>query len=189
MIVFVYGYEGSGEEHWQRWAAGALATRGCAVAFPALSAPAAPQRDVWVAELRAVVDDATRRRDPVTFVCHSLGCWAVDHLLTQHGTAGVHAALLVAPPSPFLLFEPADTFFPPPRRADVWAPLAARTLLVGSDNDDYASAEELHEVGSQLGVPCRILPGAGHINIAAGYGPWPFVLEWLTNVGAVPAGI
>jgi predicted alpha/beta hydrolase family esterase len=62
--------------------------------------------------------------------------------------------------------------------------LAARTLLVGSDNDDYASAEELQDVGRQLGVPCCILPGAGHINIAAGYGPWPFVLEWLKSVDA-----
>ena len=183
MIVFVYGYEGSGEGHWQRWAATALAERGVAVAFPELSDPATPQKDVWVAELRTVVDAAARRGDPVTFLCHSLGCWAVDHLLTEHGTAGVRGALLVAPPSPFLVFEPVDSFLPPPRRADVGAPLASRTLLVGSDNDDYASAEELEDVARRIGVPSRILPGAGHINIAAGYGPWPFVLDWLAAGG------
>ena len=187
MIVLVYGYEGSGEGHWQRWAAAVLAERGAAVAFPELSDPSSPRKDVWVDELRAVVESAARRNDPVTFLCHSLGCWAVDHLLTQHGTAGVHAALLVAPPSPFLIFEPVESFLPPPRRAEVWAPLASRTLLLGSDNDDYASAEELEDVARTLAVPCRILPGAGHINIAAGYGPWPFVLEWLTEVGAIPA--
>ena len=184
MIVFVYGYEGSGAGHWQRWAAAELTARGAAVAFPELSAPAAPEKDVWVAELHALVAPAARRNDPVTFVCHSLGCWAVDHLLATHGTAGVHGALLVAPPSPFLVFEAVDSFLPPPRRADVWAPLAARTLLVGSDNDDYASADELEDVAAELGVPCRILPGAGHINVAAGYGPWPFALEWLSSVGA-----
>ena len=188
MIVLVYGYEGSGDGHWQRWAAAALAERGAGVAFPKLSDPSSPRKDVWVDELRAVVESAARRDDPVTFLCHSLGCWAVDHLLTQHGTTGVHAALLVAPPSPFLVFEPVDSFLPPPRRAEVWAPLASRTLLVGSDNDDYASAEEFVDVARTLAVPCRILPGAGHINIAAGYGPWPFVLEWLTEVGALPAG-
>ena len=185
MIVFVYGYAGSGEGHWQRWAAAVLADRGVAVAFPELSDPSAPQKDVWVAELQTLVDAAARRGDPVTFLCHSLGCWAVDHLLSEHGSDGVHAALLVAPPSPFLVFEPVDSFVPPPRRAEVWAPLASRTLLIGSDNDDYASAEELEDVGRQLGVPCRILPGAGHINIAAGYGPWPFVLEWLTEISAL----
>ncbi len=182
MIVFVYGYEGSGDGHWQRWAAATLATQGVGVAFPELSDPAAPRKDTWVAELRAVVEAAAERGDPVTFLCHSLGCWAVDHYLTEHGSAGVHAALLVAPPSPFLLFEPVDSFLPPPRRAEVWAPLASRSLLVGSDNDDYASAEEIEDVGRQLGIPCRILPGAGHINIAAGYGPWPLVLEWLQTV-------
>ncbi len=184
MIVFVYGYEGSGEGHWQRWAAAALAARGIAVAFPELSSPAEPRKDVWVSELHAVVADAVRRGERVTFVCHSLGCWAVDHLLTTHGTDGVHGALLVAPPSPFLVFEAVDSFLPPPRRAAVWAPLASRTLLVGSDNDDYASAEELADVARELGVACRIFPGAGHINIAAGYGPWPFALEWLAEIGA-----
>jgi predicted alpha/beta hydrolase family esterase len=184
MIVFVYGYEGSGDGHWQRWAAAELAAHGTAVAFPELSDPSAPQKDQWVAELRAVVAAAVDRGDPVTFVCHSLGCWAVDHLLTEHGSAGVHAALLVAPPSPFLIFETVDSFLPPPRRRDVWAPLAARTLLVGSDDDDYASAEELEQVARTIGVPCEILPGAGHINIAAGYGPWPFVLDWVRKVDA-----
>ena len=182
MIVFVYGYEGSGDGHWQRWAAATLAERGTAVAFPELSDPAAPQKDVWVAELQKVVAAATARHEPITFVCHSLGCWAVDHLLTEHGSAGVHAALLVAPPSPFLVFEPVDSFLPPPRKSEVWAPLATRTLLVGSDDDDYASAEEFEEVARTLGVPCRIMPGAGHINIAAGFGPWPFVLDWLRAV-------
>jgi predicted alpha/beta hydrolase family esterase len=186
MIVLVYGYEGSGPGHWQRWAAATLAERGVTVAFPELPDPSAPQKGVWVAELRTVVEAAARRGDPVTFLCHSLGCWAVDHLLSEHGSQGIHAALLVAPPSPFLLFDPVDSFLPPPRRAEVWAPLAPRTLLVGSDNDDYASAAELEGVGRELGVACRILPAAGHINIAAGYGPWPFVLEWLTEVGALP---
>lgn len=184
MIVFVYGYEGSGDGHWQRWAAAELTARGAAVAFPELSDPAAPQKDVWVAELRTVVAAAAARHEPVTFVCHSLGCWAVDHLLTEHGTAGVHGALLVAPPSPFLVFEAVDSFLPPPRRPDVWAPLVARTLLVGSDNDDYAGPDEVEEIARTLGVPCRILSGAGHINIAAGYGPWPFALDWLRDVGA-----
>lgn len=184
MIVVVYGYEGSGEGHWQRWAAAELAAQGMRVAFPELSSPGAPQKDVWVAELATVLDDARRREDPVTFLCHSLGCWALDHLLNEHGTSGVHGALLVAPPSPFLVFEAVDSFLPPPRNPEVWAPIAARTLLVGSDDDDYAGPDEIEEVAARIGVTCRILPGAGHINIAAGYGPWPFVLDWVREVGA-----
>jgi hypothetical protein len=45
-------------------------------------------------------------------------------------------------------------------------------------------AEELQEIARTIGVASRILPGAGHINIAAGYGPWPFVLDWVRDVGA-----
>jgi predicted alpha/beta hydrolase family esterase len=185
MIVLVYGYDGSGPEHWQRWAAAELVARGVAVAFPELSDPQAPRKSTWVAELGAVVKSAVSRRERVTFLCHSLGCWAVDHLLTEEGTDGVHAALLVAPPSPYLLFEPVESFLPPPRRAEVWRPIATRSLLVGSDDDDYASAEELTAVARDLGIASRILPGAGHINVAAGYGPWPFVLDWLAEVGAL----
>ena len=35
-----------------------------------------------------------------------------------------------------------------------------------------------------LGSAHRIIPGAGHINVASGYGRWPFVLEWLSDIGA-----
>jgi hypothetical protein len=182
MIVIVHGYEGSGPGHWQRWLHDELRRRGAAVAFPELPAPSEPQKDVWVAALADTIAGATT---PITFVCHSLGCWAVDHLLAARGAAGVHAAFLVAPPSPFLIFEPVATFVPPPRDRTAWAPIAARTLLVGSDNDDYSEAQESSSIAAELGVACEILPGAGHINVDAGYGPWPFVLEWLAGVGAL----
>ena len=51
--------------------------------------------------------------------------------------------------------------------------------MVGSDNDDYASPEDTADIARRFGVPHRILPGAGHINVASGHGPWPFALEWL----------
>ncbi len=185
MIVIVHGYEGSGPGHWQRWLHDELRARGQAVAFPELPTPCAPCRDAWVAGLAAVVAAA---EGPVTFVCHSLGCWAVDHLLATRPDLPIRAALLVAPPSPLLPFEPVESFLPPPRRRDAWAPIATRTLVVGSDDDDYASAEEIVEIARTLDVPYRILPGAGHINVASGYGPWPFALEWLATVGGRDEG-
>lgn len=183
MIVIVHGYDGSGPGHWQRWLEAELRRRKVAVTFAELPSPTAPQKNEWVAALSAIV--AAREEAPVTFVCHSLGCWAVDHLLAERGAQGLHAALLVSPPSPLLLFEPVESFLPPPRRLEVWAPLAARTLLVGSDDDDFTSAEEFAEIARSIGVGCRILPNAGHINVDSGYGPWPFALEWLQRVGAI----
>ncbi len=183
MILLVHGYDGSGPGHWQHWLRAELEGRGVPVSFPELSAPTEPQRAAWVAELAQLVAAAP---SPVTLVAHSLGCWAVDHYIAEHGAEHVRAALLVAPPSPYSLFEPIQSFLPPPQRRDAWAPIAEHSLLAGSDDDDHASAEELEEIAQGLGVPFRLFPGAGHINAAAGYGPWPFAVEWLQEVGAVP---
>jgi predicted alpha/beta hydrolase family esterase len=181
VIVIVYGYEGSGPGHWQRWLYGELQKRGVPVSFPELPDPSSPRCDVWVSELRSLVE---RAPGPVVFVAHSLGCWAVDHFLARWGARKIHAALLVAPPSPYLLFEPVQSFFPPPQSALAWQPIAHRSLLVGSDNDAYIDASELESIGQGLGLSVRVLPGAGHINIDAGYGPWPFALEWALSAQA-----
>lgn len=182
MVILVYGYDGSGPGHWQRWLESELRRRNAAVLFPELPTPTAPQKDVWVAELAAVL---VAQREPITLVCHSLGCWAVDHLFAARGLLGTQAVLLVAPPSPFLLFEPVESFLPPPRSSAVWAPIAARSLLVGSDNDEFTAAEEFEEMARSLGIRSQIIPGAGHINVASGHGPWPLALEWLHSVDAI----
>jgi predicted alpha/beta hydrolase family esterase len=177
VIVIVHGYDGSGPGHWQRWLAAGLTADGHPVRFPDLPAPAAPDKDAWVTALgdALAVPAGTR----VVAVCHSLGCWALDHWLAAHGAGALHAALLVAPPSPFLLFEPVESFLPPPRIRDAWAPIAARSLVVGSDDDDYASEDEIRAAGRDLGTAVEIVPGAGHLNPASGYGPWPFARAWV----------
>jgi len=180
MVVIVYGFDGSGPGHWQRWLEAQLEELQVPCVFPDLPDPTAPQKDVWVAALGEIIATSV---EPVTFVCHSLGCWAVDHLISARGAAGIRAALLVTPPSPFLLFEPVASFFPPPRAAAAWQPIAAQSLLVGSDNDEFTAAEEFEEMSCALGIACRIIPGAAHVNAESGYGPWPFALDWLRLVG------
>ncbi len=180
MIVLVHGYDGSGPGHWQRWLASELAARGTPARFPDLPDPTEPAVDRWVEPLAAMADEALARGEEVVFVAHSLGCWAVDHLVARRGARGVRAALLVAPPSPYSLFEPIQSFLPPPRSAAAWAPIAGRSLLVGSDDDEHAAREELEELAGRLAVPFHFLPGAGHVNAAAGFGPWPFALDWVS---------
>ncbi len=184
MIVIVHGYDGSGPGHWQHWLNEELQKLGAPVLFPELSDPLDPKLDVWVDELRALVDSA---KSKVTFAAHSLGVWAVDHFLSRHGSDRVRGALLVAPPSPYSLFEPIQSFLPPPRSRNAWAGISDKCLLLGSDNDDYAGDDEVVELGKTIDVKCSILPGAGHINAAAGFGPFPFALEWLRETGALSA--
>lgn len=176
MVVIVHGYDGSGPGHWQRWLDEELRIRGVAVEFPELPDPQSPECDVWVAQLHTIVSNATA---PVLFVAHSLGCWAVDHLLARYGATGIDAALLVAPPSPYLLFEPVQSFFPAPQSPVAWAPIAERSLLVTSDDDPYIEATEAAAIGQRIGVPVHMLAGAGHINVESGFGPWPFALQWV----------
>lgn len=184
MIIIVHGYEGSGDGHWQRILAADLAARGVPHAFPQLSNPLEPERDQWISELAALVD--TSGDEPITFVAHSLGCWAVDHYLNERGADGVKAALLVAPPSPYLLFEAVQSFMPPPMSKEAWKEIASRSVLVAADDDDYASSDEHAEIANALGLEHRIVQGGGHLNTDAGFGPWPLPLEWLESVGAIP---
>lgn len=184
MIVLVYGYDGSSEGHWQRLLARELKARGVSHAFPELSDPLEPRKDRWVAQLAEVV--ATAGDDPVTFVAHSLGCWAVDHYLSEHGAHGIHGALLVAPPSPFLMFEAVQTFFPPAMATLAWRDLAPRAVLVASDDDDYASSDEHAEIATTLGIEHRVVSEGGHLNPDSGYGPWDLPMQWLDSIGALP---
>ena len=176
VVLLVHGYDGSGQGHWQRWLFDELRRRQVDVRFPELPEPLAPQKSAWVAALGDVV---ARADEPVICICHSLGCWALDHLLAERGAQGINAALMVAPPSPYLLFEPVDSFLPPPRRREAWAAIAPRSRLVGSDNDEFTSAEEFQQIARTLGIECTIVAGGGHINVDSGYGPWVLPLEWL----------
>lgn len=183
MIVIVHGYEGSGPGHFQHWLADELRAASTPFVFPDLPSPAAPIVGEWVRALEEVV--AERGDAKVTFIAHSLGCWAVDHYVHRHGTGSLHAALLVAPPSPYSLFEPIQSFLPPPRNAERWSGIASRTLVVGADDDAYADEDEFVELADRIGVAHRILPGAGHINVDSGFGPFPFARDWLRDVGAL----
>ncbi|MCX8072311.1 MAG: alpha/beta fold hydrolase [Candidatus Binatia bacterium] len=185
MVVFVHGYDGSAPGHWQRWLFAELQRRGILATFPELPDPQWPECNKWVEQLQAIVAEAPT---PVLFVAHSLGCWAIDHLFAQHGSRGVRAALLAAPPSPYLLFEPVQSFFPAPQVRSAWEAVAARSLLVTSDDDPYIEVGEAYEIAQRLGVPIQILPNAGHINIESGFGAWPFALEWVMHTLAQASG-
>jgi predicted alpha/beta hydrolase family esterase len=37
--------------------------------------------------------------------------------------------------------------------------------------------------GTPLGIETDLIPGAGHINPEAGYGPWPAVERWCLDGG------
>lgn len=181
-FLFVHGYEGSGPGHWQHWLAQELRGRGHRVAFPKLPAPEKPRVGEWLRGLARAWDELDEGRSGVTLICHSLGCWLADHVMARDAgrgkASGLQRALLVAPPSPFSLFEPIQDFLPLPLQSRAWAGIAGRSLVLGSDNDEYASEEDFRELAAKIGLPFRLWPGGGHLNAAAGFGAWPFALAW-----------
>ena len=162
-VLLLPGWQGSGPDHWQmRWAK----VYGYSVVEQ--NDWLRPRRGDWLARLDEVVIDAP---GPVVLVAHSLGCilvsaWAV---FSRH-TEKVRAALLVAPGDVALagLQEALPGWLPIERR-----PLPFRSIVVGSDNDPYCSAERAQQLAGDWSAHWVGLGAAGHINADSSLGDWP----------------
>jgi predicted alpha/beta hydrolase family esterase len=165
--------------HWHHWLAAELAAAGQDVTYPQLPEPDEPVLADWLTELRTHVD--AMPGDDRTVVCHSLGS-----LLWLHAAAAgevpllVDRVLLVAPPGPDVVAGIPEIagFLPPSMPAGRLDAAARHTRLVCSDNDPYCPAGASADFGVPLGIPTTVLPGAAHLDMEAGYGPWPSIRDW-----------
>src|SRR5690606_2498463 len=162
-ILIVPGYGNSGPDHWQsRWQQRIPSARRVEQkewAKPVLSD--------WIDTLAAAVDEAEK---PVVLVGHSLGVPTIIHALPHLGRK-IAGAFLVAPPdvsNPRIRPKHFLTFGPYPRER-----LPFPTMVVASRNDHYSSYEAAEEIASAWGAMLLDAGEAGHINVEAGYGPWP----------------
>ncbi len=175
-FLILHGYLGSGPEHWQSWLAGRLREAGETVAYPDLPAPDAPELPAW----RAALEDALRSLPArPTVIAHSLAC-----VLWLHHRAGDRAGrvLLVAPPSRAGAPETILPFFPVPLDDPA---AAGDARLVCAPDDPYCPEDAALAYGAPLGLPVDVLPGAGHLNPDAGFGPWPEVEAWCYGASAI----
>lgn len=134
-----------------------------------------PKRADWVEAL----DRAVRAcLEPPVLVAHSLGCITVAHWAAAI-PAPVRDALLVAPVRGALLVAPSDVdradapealhgFRPTPT-----ARLPFPSIVVSSSNDPYLSVARSRELAAAWGSRWVDAGPAGHVNAAAGLGPWP----------------
>ena len=162
-VLLLPGWQGSGPGHWQmHWAR----TQGYAVVEQ--NDWLHPLRGDWLARLDETVIDA---QGPVVLVAHSLGCILVSAwaCVSRH-TARVRGALLVAP---------GDTEAPELKdRLPGWSPIARqalpfRSIVVGSQNDPYCTAERAQSLARAWGARWADLGAAGHINADSSLGDWP----------------
>lgn len=166
-ILIVPGLNDSGPQHWQTWLEDAVP--GCIrVRQPDWAKPHLPR---WGG---TVADAARRAQGPVWVVAHSFGCLAAVWAATRRD-ADIAGALLVAPADPIHF----GASFALPR-----APLPFRTIVVGSENDDWMSLDAARGWARAWGAAFVNAGAAGHINIASGFGPWP---DALRHLGALQA--
>lgn len=110
-------------------------------------------------------------------VCHSLACllWLLN---ARSGASGVaDRVLLVAPPCvddvpPVVRFRPDGVTAAQVRAA------AGATRMLCSDEDPYCPAGAVATFGDPLELDYEVIPGGGHLNTDAGYGPWPDIEAW-----------
>ncbi|MBP0627689.1 alpha/beta fold hydrolase [Cupriavidus sp. AcVe19-1a] len=130
-------------------------------------------RDARVAALDAAL---AAIEGPVILVAHSAGVMITVHWAAQHRRK-IRGALLATPAdleSPMPAGYP-DTatlakhgWLPIPR-----SPLPFPTILAASRNDPLATYQRAAEMASDWGSKLVDLGEVGHLNPAAGYGPWP----------------
>jgi hypothetical protein len=162
-VLLLPGWQGSGPDHWQmRWAQ----LHGYSVVEQ--NDWLRPRRGDWLARLDEVVIDAPGQ---VVLVAHSLGCILVSAWATfSRHTAKVRAALLVAPGD---VAQPGMQEALPGWLPIEGRPLPFRSIVVGSDNDPYCSAERAQQLARDWSARWVGLGAAGHINADSSLGDWP----------------
>jgi predicted alpha/beta hydrolase family esterase len=165
-ILVVPGWMNSGPEHWQ-----SLWER----SHPTYQRVAQrdwnnPVRSEWVDGLDRAV---ARASAPVVFVAHSLGCVAVAawaEAAFEAARQHVGGAFLVAPADvdrPDVVAE-LRSWRPLPR-----ARLPFPSVIVASHTDEYVEFSQARAMAERWHSDLVDAGEAGHLNTAAGYGPWP----------------
>lgn len=177
-IVIIPGWRDSPPGHWQSLWAEQLPGAVRVTQDDWVS----PARQAWVASITQTI---LAQPKPVVIAAHSLGCIATAHLPPE-ATAHIAAALLVAPADPERRGVLAD-FAPVPYQR-----LPYRSIIVASNTDPFCPVRTAGAYARAWGSEFVRLQDAGHINLEAGFGPWPLGLALLqsliTDVGSAQAG-
>ena len=171
-VLILPGWQNSGPDHWQsRWEA--------LYGYQRVQQHdwMRPLRGDWIIQLEEAVLASPH---PVVLVAHSLGCIATVHLPPE-AAARIAGALLVAPADPERRGPLAD-FAPVP-----YQPLPYRSVLVASSNDPFCPVRLAGAYARAWGSEFVRMQNAGHINVEAGFGPWPLGLALLRSFPEVDA--
>jgi predicted alpha/beta hydrolase family esterase len=123
------------------------------------------------------LDLAVRAIDgPILLVAHSAGCLTLAHW-AQRPSGEIRGALLATPAD---IERPLPAGYPTPEelQAGGWLPvprsqLPFPSMLAGSTNDPLCARPRAVELATAWNSLFVDLGEVGHLNPAAGFGPWP----------------
>jgi predicted alpha/beta hydrolase family esterase len=168
-VLFVPGLRDHVADHWQTLLAQQL---------PGSRTVPPLEHDKLSREARVeALDKALRAIEgPVLLAAHSAGCVTLAHWALQHRRP-IKAALLVTPPD---LETPLPTGYPTQEQLSSggWLPapiqpLPFRSVVLASTNDPLATLPRAAALARDWGSELVVLGDVGHMNPAAGFGPWP----------------
>lgn len=153
--LIVPGLHGSGCAHWQSWWQ-AVVPDARRVEQDDWSTP---DLGVWTDRL---LQDVARQPKPVWLVAHSFGCLTAVNAITQR-SRNIAGAFLVAAADPdrFGLTDELSL-----------SKLPVPTALVVSSNDPWLTENKALWLAERWGSEVFPIGAAGHVNTAAGFGPW-----------------
>jgi predicted alpha/beta hydrolase family esterase len=169
---------GPGEQDWQTWLAGQLRDAGREVRVAFWPAPDTADLAGCLTALRECL--AGLPEDGFDVLAHSAACllWLHHADAGSAGSPRPARVALVAPPSPDRPLPVWDFLRPVPLPVDALRRAAEGTVLVGGDNDPDCPGGVAQVFGAPLKMAATVIPGAGSLTAADGYGPWPAALDW-----------
>ena len=169
--------------HWQRHLAADLRNTGHQVQYPQYPETEHPRFDDWQNLLVAELDIMHEAGSGETVViCHSLAC--VNFLIAAAKglvTKQIDRLLLVAPADPRTLGELDGYKVDVASTREALEKVAHSTTIVASDKDPWIPRGVKATFGEPLGLDPVIVPGAGHLALADGYGHWRSVAAWVDD--------
>ena len=171
--LMVPGLRDHVSEHWQTLLQAELPG--------AHSVPPLEQDKLSRAARVAALDAALGRVEgPVVLIAHSAGVMIAAHWAQQYperAAQRIQAALLATPAD---LEQPLPAGYPTPLALEQggWWPLPRkrlpfRSIVAASRNDPLARYDRVQQLAHDWGSRLVDLGEVGHLNPAAGFGPWP----------------
>jgi predicted alpha/beta hydrolase family esterase len=183
-VLIVPGLRDHVPEHWQTYLQQELERDGVPVACVPRRADEKLSCSRWVEALEQSIASI---KAPVVLCAHSGGVMIVAHW-ARSSSRPIEGALLATPADLEIPLPPGYPTYDA-LRENGWLPiprdrLPFRSLVAASDDDPLGRHDRVLGFAHAWGAQTIELGRVGHLNPAAGYGPWPRARELLRELGA-----